>query len=211
MKDLFYFKLKFTLTEGKNYKAVSHEEAERLCNEFLYQQMDVYFCHTNEIPITKPPFLERRQNLKDIICQNAGILREYIYNVCGVIVPEYQLYNPAEDMENKRVRKILEKTLTVNWGREKLHHIQGMNLIQFVRDNPSIGRIRGIPADPVAKVTVEQTEAFNKLPLQKRINYFMSEVNESKAHAERVQRIKSCLEIADRKRRDECLKNNCKL
>jgi len=211
MKDLFYFKLKFTLTEGKNYKAVSHEEAERLCNEFLYQQMDVYFCHTNEIPITKPPFLERRQNLKDIICQNAGILREYIYNVCGVIIPEFALYNPATNLGNDRQGKILAKTLTTNVRRERLRHIKSRNLAQFIADNPGIGRIRGIPVDPVAEVTVEQTEAFNKLPLQKRINYFMSEVNESKAHAERVQRIKSCLEIADRKRRDDCLKGACQL
>ena len=211
MKNLFFYKLKFTLCEGKSYKTVSHVEAKSLCDEYLYQRMDVYFCHTNEYPVKKPPFLERRQNLKDIICQNAGILREYIYNVCGVIVPEYQIYNPAEDMENKRVRKILEKTLTVNWGREKLHHIQGMNLLQFVHDNPSIGRIRGIPADPVAKAIEKVKTQFDALPLDQKVSYFMSEVNESKAHAERVARIKNCLEIADRKRRNDCLKGACQL
>ena len=210
MKDLFYFKLKFTLTEGKNYKAVSHEEAERLCNEFLYQQMDVYFCHTNEIPVTKPPFLERRQNLKDVVVQSAAIMREFVYSVCGVIVPEFALYNPATNLGNDRQGKILAKTQTVNVRRERLRHIRNLNLQKFVDDNPSMGRLRGIPVDPVAEVTVEQTE-FDKLPLHEKVIYFMSEVNESKAHAERVQRIKSCLEIADRKRRDDCLKGACQL
>jgi hypothetical protein len=203
MKHLFFYKLAFTFVDGQQFKKVSFAEAEQLCKDLYYGQMEVHSCHSATDLIVEPNFLNNRQNKRSVIVRDVGVLREYVYTITGLVIPELSLYDPAVDSGKQGV--YLAK---VNKRREKLHNVEGFNQVEFINDNPGLPRLKRIPVEVKA---VEETEAFNKLPLQKRINYFMKKVSDDAEHVARVERIKNCLEIADKKRRDECLKNNCKL